>query len=99
VAEQPDPLAKLTREELVAMVGRLTQENLGIAREIQTRALPSLGNMTDAFSAFTLNAKGGNATAKSMLHDFFEAFDDARSAAEGIDVVREGRSPILLRKT
>jgi hypothetical protein len=88
----------MSREDLVEMVQRLTEQNLGIAREVQTRALPTLGNMTDALRAFTLNAKNGNVTAKDMLKDFYEALDDARSATEGVDVVRKGRVPILLRK-
>ena len=92
MAEQPKD------SELVEVNKRLVEQNLGIAREIQTRALPRIGEMTDALNAFTLNAKGGNASAKEMLKNFFEAFDDARSAAEGLDVVRKGRMPILLRK-
>jgi hypothetical protein len=78
---------------------RLLEQNLGIAREIQTRALPRLGEMTDALNAFALNAKGGNVSAKEMLKDFFEALEAARGAAEGLDVVRKGQVPILLKKT
>jgi hypothetical protein len=78
---------------------QLLKQNLGIAREIQTRALPRLGEMTDALNAFALNAKGGNVSAKEMLKDFFEALEAARGAAEGLDVVRKGQVPILLRKT
>lgn len=96
---KPDPFAKLSREELVAMLRRLTDQNLGVAREIQTRALPRIGEMTDALNAFTINAKGNNPSAKEMLKNFFEAFDDARSASEGLDVVRKGQVPLILRKS
>jgi len=79
------PLGSQQAEQLEA-IQQLTEQNLGLAREIQNRSLPRLGEMCDALNAMAGNAQRGNLAAKEALRRFYLSFDEGRAAAGGIQL-------------
>ena len=74
--------------EMFAVNKTLTEQNLALASELRFRAQPLIGEMTDSLNAMTL-AADKHPQAKATVAKFIEAIDEARAAAEGIDIVRK----------
>lgn len=72
--------------DVVAANRLLTEHNLALARELQQRAAPRVGELVDCLNMLTNNAKNGNLAAKQVLKKLHEAWDASRAAASGIEL-------------
>jgi len=62
--------------------------NQMMGAELTARAQPTLGEVSDALTAFANAAEQGNPQAKRVLSQLFKEMDRARDAAGKITIVR-----------
>jgi hypothetical protein len=66
--------------------------NQMMSNELVARAKPTLGEMSDALTAFATAAEQGNQQAKQVLTALFREMDRARASTSKLSVVRNGQS-------
>lgn len=78
-----DPVNHLRTEnnQLKGTIAALQQELVG-------RAMPTVGNLTDAINQFALMARQGNPGAQQALKNLLAALDAAKEAASSITIIR-----------
>lgn len=83
---RPTPGPSAADFDVVGANRLLTEHNLALARELQQRASPRVGELVDCLNMLTNNAKAGNLAAKQVLKKLHEAWQASLAAASGIEL-------------